>query len=256
MPKYQILYTAAVFYVEIIIFFVMSTILTILFDSLHLTDSLSERNKIFFFLSVFFNLIICSTLMMILSCAHSQLHALNTYLSLNLQKYREVSVVQVIKTTSILYDNLCDVIETISFFYCLIILIFLWGFLYFYVFVFFSFYLYVQVPSDDLFTYSLGSTGWLLYYTPCVLWIVVFSSWIEQDACITADLIQQLVNQKHQSRELKSFKSLNILMQQISHRRPKISCGLFAINWNFFFTVIGGIFSFSIILIQFSDDSK
>jgi hypothetical protein len=42
-------------------------------------------------------------------------------------------------------------------------------------------------------------------------------------------------------------------MLLVSHRQPKICCASFEVNWQLFFSIIACVFSFSLIVIQFSD---
>lgn len=187
---------------------------------------------------------------MTLLCTFYQIQALNYYLEKLLKNSKTFHIPSVVKRTAIIHDKLCDVVEAISAFYLPNIFTFFLGFWYFSMFAVYNTYLLIKFPSHQLEYFLRTSILWLLYYSPCVLWMITFSSCISKEGYRTANLIQHLTVLKTDRR---SLAKTNILMQQMSHRIPQISCGMFELNWKFFFACLGGTFNFSIILIQFCD---
>lgn len=250
MSKFQLLATSSIIIVQIGTFIFIFSILLSLFVLLGIFDSYSNRDKVFFLSSVFSNMLFGSTLMMILSCACHQLEALNTLLGNFLQDEEILLKMRLLKKVPIIYDKLCDIFDNISKFYLLSMVGFLFGFTYFNIFFIYEVCLLFQVQSKELFYFLGSSVLWNLYYGPFVLFITISASLIEKEGIKTVDIVQKLIRAFGNS---KDSKRLIILHQQSLHRRPKVSCELFELNWSFFFTILAGIFSFSIILIQFYD---
>lgn len=221
------------------------------FRSLNLFYYYGGANKLIFFATVFFFLQLCASFMMTLSYGYLQIKALNKFLVRTIQGHRRICIPNVIKKVSILYDSLCDLHDSISTFYMLTNLIFLMGFAAYHVIFFYSLYVYLKNPSIEQQVYLLAVAMWCFFHTPCMVWIMTFSSWIESEACKTAELTQLLANQDELLEE--TLRSSFIMTLQTNHRKPKIKCGLFDLNFKMLFTTIAGIFSFSIISIQFYD---
>lgn len=251
MTKAQIIRTALVFVVYNIIAIFTATVLVLTFKELDLTKYLSNKNRLFFFSSVFTNMLFSTTVMMTISCAYHQIQSLNAFIMECSNEPHRKSVGKVIREASIIHDKLCDLIDNFSTLYLFNILLFLIGFLYFSVFLCYAIFVYYQTPKVQSLLFLLSNFMWILYYIPCALWMVTFSSLTEHEGLRTADLIQQLMNVEKTS---KPSRRLNIMMLQMSHRTLQISCGgMFVLNWKLFFSLMGGIFSFAIILIQFYD---
>ncbi|CRL02698.1 CLUMA_CG016090, isoform A [Clunio marinus] len=66
----------------------------------------------------------------------------------------------------------------------------------------------------------------------------------------TAELLNQPLMIKNDRNALIRLKNMS---QQIEHRKPTLSCGIFIVNWKFMFSMICGIFNLAIVLIQFYD---
>lgn len=181
---------------------------------------------------------------MIMTCAYYQLHALANSLEKLSLDGQKISTVQVAKRVAIILDRICDIFETLPRFYLVNICSFLLGFSYFTIFFLYAMYLNITNPNEFLFNGVL----WIFYYSPFVLWMTILASQINSDTRRVANLIQRMASLEM---DALSLRKSNILMLQMMHRMPKISCGLFELNWKFFFSILSAIFSFFIILIQF-----
>lgn len=221
-----------------------------IFDKLLFTGSFSVANEVSFFLSVLLMMLCSVTLMMTLTCAYFQLKTFNNFLSKLIADPRKKSNIQIIIRTSILHDSICDCCEAISRFYNLLIMIFFFEFVFFNIFFFYLVYSLFKVYTLELFYFTLTGVLWISHYAPCIFWVTMFSSWIESEGLKTGNHIQMLANVE---KNLETLKKLTSLMQQVTHRSPKISCGMFDVNWKSFFGMLGAIFSFWIIMIQFYD---
>lgn len=144
---------------------------------------------------------------------------------------------------------MCDLHDSISSFYMINNMYSISGLTYFYVYLIYSSYVYFNQPSLDLLDFLLTDLLWGLYYTPCCLWMIIFSSWIESEGEKTVALVHQLASKDG---KLDVLKSSYIMALQAQHRQLKIS-SLFDVNWKTLFALLGTIFSYSIVLIQFHE---
>lgn len=227
--------------------------LIIIFTEMDYLQYISFLNQIFFFVSLFFYLQLCTSFMMILACAFYQLSAFNNHLKKFIDNPTQLEVSDVIRNTSIMYDKLCDVFDSISAFYMLSILMFILGSTYFNVYFWYLLYSFLAVASKGLGYFLTTTILWCLYYLPCIFWMVMFSSWIEYEGLRTVDLVLLLA---YKDTKLKNLKSSITMALQATHRRPKITCGLYELNWKALFAMMGSVFSFSVITIQFYDISN
>lgn len=251
MSRSHLIGTSSIFFGYILIFFALNSAISVIFIRLELVSSF--RDKIFFGSTILLYICLMTSLMMCVSCGYQLLKANNIHLLRYFNSRREIDIVDVIRKTSIMYDRICDIFDGISSFFSLIIIIFLLGFTYCYVFFAYGVYILVNNPNSSILLFLSATLLWIIYYSPCVIYLTLYSSWIRAEACQTADLIQLLVNRE---KDLQSLHKASIFALFVCHRTPKISCGLFEINWKTFFGLMGSIFSFSIILIQFYDVSK
>lgn len=221
--------------------------LGMVFDKMLFGGKFNLEVEIFFFMSILWMMLSCVTLMMILTCTYFQMKNFNNFLSELISHPQKKINVKIVIKTSILHDSLCDCSEAISTFYTLTILTILLGFLYFDIIFCFAIFILFKKFSNELFFFTLAGVLWIFYYSPSVVYITTFSSWIEKEGLRTGNLIQTLaINDNHSKR-------MWIMMQQMTHRSPKISCGMFDVNWKSFFGMLCAIFSFWIIMIQFYD---
>lgn len=250
VSKPQLALTALLVVFYSIFFLFLFAELGFTFEVLHLSDTVSTINNVLFFLPLCFSVVFISSMMMMLACSYFQLKALNTTVKKIYKSHDNATVRQIIKTISIMYDTLCDAFEEFSSFYFPNNAVFISGFLYYNILFYFVVFIYIKNPNERNFLFGLISFLWVAFYAPCIIWLITFASWIEKDGVKTANLIQKLANVDRDPTYLKLSK---ILMQQVTHRRSKITCFMFDLNWKFFFSMLGGISSFTIIFIQFYD---
>lgn len=221
-----------------------------IFDKLDMIGALSFKNAICAYASAFFYLYYNSGMMMVASCVHYQYRAANILLKKFLRSPPEKSISSIIKNASNIHDQICDICDAISAFYLINIVFLLISFSIFNMFSFYSLYIFIRDPRYRLGYFMLSAFVWLLYYGPCLLWTITYSVWIQREGLKALKLIQQLALRKATKQNIRK---LLIAMEQMTHREPKISCALFDLNWKFLFSFAGGIFSSTIILIQFYD---
>ena len=222
------------------------------FQYLQLFQTVTSVNKFIYFTAILCFVQLFASFMMVLCYAYYEVKVLNKFLVSTVEGSNKIRTPNIFRKVSIIYDKLCDLHDVISSFYLFSNLIFLMGLFYFNVFLFYSLYIYLRNPTVDLGYYFLTLLAWYFFYFPCVICIAV-SSLIEFEGCKTYHLIQILARTRGSK---KSLRSCSIFELQTKHRTPKITCGLFHINWKMFFTLIVGVFSSFIITVQFYDVSN
>lgn len=193
--------------------------------------------------------------MMIVSLSYYIIESLNQLLERKIMMKDETSekeMRKILKNSCKIHDKLCELFETLSLLYTINTLTIFLSFLFASVFSVFGVYSYIKAPSVQRLILNVMFCIWNSLFLPYVFWTVTYSSWIERDGRQTVDLMRRLM---FQEKYLDSLGELDIFYRQVIHRTPFVSVMVDRINWNFFFTVLSGIFSFSIILIQFYDVS-
>lgn len=216
------------------------------------TDGISGANRFFFLIAAFVFLHFCISFMMILTCCYWQLAALNVLIEKCYQKDFGMTEDKFVKKITQMYDKICDVIDAVSAYYLITVLIFICAFNMLNTFFFSLIYINFQNPSSETFYLFLTSVNIFLYYAPCILWTMMFAGWIQAEGKRTVSLVQKLANRRMSVKVLKIHSAFSLL---VAHRTPRISCGLFDLNWKTSFAMMGSIFSFTVIIIQFYDVS-
>lgn len=240
-----------IFYYNFIFLIVSFGILTI-FAKIGLSDSLSSRNKILFFSTVFTYVQLSSTFLMFEACVFCQFICLNNILRKGIEDPTRKPLIS-LRETSRIYDNICDIFDDLSEFYLPLCIIFLVGLLYYMTFFIYALYIYYENSSKSLAYFLASAILWIFYFSPTVGISMRTSSWVRTEAGKTIDYIQKLANRQSDQKVVKDSYIVNLLA---AHRKPRITIGLFELTWKSLFTVITLIYSFAIILIQFYDVSN
>lgn len=233
--------------------FVISLVMKDITGHLKLFENSTNLNKFYYYGTISFHTEYCATFMMMLSCAYFELIVFNKAIAIYAENSVYSSLTSTLKKLLVIHDKFCDVFESISKFYFINVLIVLLVFMYFCVASCYILFVFLMSPEMKTFFFLLVSVLWTLFYSPCVFWILTFSSWIESEGLKSAFYVSEI---QRNARNINHSKISNIFMLQIMHRRPKVSCGMFDLNWKFSFGLLCSIFSFSIILIQFYDVKK
>lgn len=197
--------------------FIMITFgIIFILNRLQLTQNTNVGFKIAFFGSLFFYTGYAVSFMMTLAAAYFHLKAINDFLLKCGDNPENFEVKIILKEISLMHDKLCDVFECISSYFVLIILVFFLGFTYFSVF-FYTLFVFFQDSNFKIFNFLLTSLLWVSYFTPSVVWLEYFSSFIEEEGSKTADHIQNLMLHE---KSLNILKKLNCFLLQVTHRNP------------------------------------
>ncbi|XP_055540607.1 uncharacterized protein LOC129727139 isoform X3 [Wyeomyia smithii] len=153
----------------------------------------------------------------------------------------------VIKQIKILHDKLNDVVELVN--YCFSVQITFCVGLCFVIGVVCSFGLFrAFIYRNELFYMGVLNFIWYMYYLFFVLFFIAVGSKITREGKRIGVLVHKAINCSTSSAVINE---LNIFSQQLLHRSPVITCGLFVYDWTLLYTMIGATATYLIILIQF-----
>jgi 7tm Chemosensory receptor len=190
------------------------------------------------------------TVMMLVATGCFLLQSTNLLLQRVIENPEGQEKLKILKIVSSVHEKICESFESISKFFLLFIIDLLTAYVIFVVFVNFSFFIYIKNPQNNILTFVVSGSSWVTLYAPCVVWLLIFVNWTRKECKRSACLASQLVDSET---SLKDVKRISCLLLQMEHRTPKISCGLFELDWHFYFFTLGTIFSMTIIFIQFYD---
>ncbi|XP_055610225.1 gustatory and pheromone receptor 33a-like isoform X3 [Uranotaenia lowii] len=153
----------------------------------------------------------------------------------------------VLKQIKILHDKLNDVVELVN--YCFSVQITFCVGLCFVIGVVCSFGLFrAFIYRNELFYMGVLNFIWYMYYLFFVLFFIAVGSKITREGKRIGVLVHKAINCSTSSAVINE---LNIFSQQLLHRSPVITCGLFVYDWTLLYTMIGATATYLIILIQF-----
>ena len=213
---------------------------------------MSFKNKFIFFALLYTFLPFNLGSWMITKCGYHQISALNKFLE-ELIENPVIATPDIIKNVTIIHDKICDLFVSISAFYVFIHMLIISSITYFFVFTTYSTFVYTKYPSQELIDFTMTVSSWCFYIGPFGLSLFALSSLTQSEGNKTANLVEQLANK---TGKIKMVKSSYILALQVRHRRAKITCGLYDIDWKVLFSVLGSVYSYSVIMIQFHDVLK
>ncbi|XP_038120101.1 gustatory receptor for sugar taste 43a isoform X6 [Culex quinquefasciatus] len=153
----------------------------------------------------------------------------------------------VLRQIKILHDKLNDVVELVN--YCFSVQITFCVGLCFVIGVVCSFGLFrAFIYRNELFYMGVLNFIWYMYYLFFVLFFIAVGSKITREGKRIGVLVHKAINC---STSTAVINELNIFSQQLLHRSPVITCGLFVYDWTLLYTMIGATATYLIILIQF-----
>ncbi|XP_052866876.1 putative gustatory receptor 28b [Anopheles cruzii] len=159
----------------------------------------------------------------------------------------EKEQINVLKQIKILHDKLNDVVELVN--YCFSVQITFCVGLCFVIGVVCSFGLFrAFIYRNELFYMGVLNFIWYMYYLFFVLFFIAVGSKITREGKRIGILVHKAINC---STSEGVIRELNLFSQQLLHRSPVITCGLFVYDWTLWYTMIGATATYLIILIQF-----
>lgn len=146
---------------------------------------------------------------------------------------------KITETTNLI--NICFSFNTVTYLFQLV---------FFTIFFSFGFYHYIISQNSELTQLLLNvvTLQWILFYLIGIMWVIVLSCRIKSQGNLTAVLFHKMLIKKNNP---KILKIVQLSALQFHHHSPEISCGMFKMDWSLMLTMIGAVFSYIIILIQF-----
>lgn len=226
-----------------------AVIVSFSFLKLNVLEKVGEVDRAVFVISLSLAVQISTSLLMIITLGYFVFLNLNQMIIDEIQQENH-SIAKVTKLAAVIFDRVCDIFETISKFFALITLVFLMVVIFFNVFLSYTFFVYLKTPTILIFFFLFATFSLALFYVPFALWINGMSSAVQSQSISTCNLMQHLISRRGDYKSMKHAKTFELL---VAHRQPKLSCGMFDLDWKLVFTMVGSIFSLSVIVIQFTD---
>lgn len=221
-----------------------------IFNALDLNASVSRNDRIYFNVAIFYYIQLSTSTAIIGNCISLVLRSLNTSLENALQKPGNLPYFDVIRRTSLIYIKVCEILSNSSIVFTFLFPPFLMIFVFYNLLLTYGLYVYQMCPNNQLFLFSLLAFFFVCLYAPTALIFFSVSSLISSQSQTAIDLVQQIVAKQS---NLVVQKKCNDLVLILEHTKPVWSCMMFDIHWKSFFSMLGVIFSYSVILVQFYD---
>lgn len=188
----------------------------------------------------------------LLFATYSRMAAINECLrkqklSVNSKTFKHCESVREI---AILHDIVCRITELMNQCFAFNLITFLFYIVFDVILFSFGIYNYLTTPNAavDQLIMNLVILQWIIYYFIGLFWIIVIASWIKSEGKKTVQLLQDLIIHNN---EVQLLKAVQLSTMQIVHQQPTISVGLFDIDFQLITLMIGAVFSYTIILVQF-----
>lgn len=228
----------------------MSNYLAVVLD---LTEKIPPSDYVFFTLALLCYVLFSAGVMIIASCTCLILVAMNKGLRTCLTNHAHRLNSDILRSVSKIYCKICEVTRSFSMAFGFMILPFMLTYISYAVLFFYSVFVYQRNPDERLFYFTIMAFSWVSYYTPPVLCYFVCSSILVSESHQILNLVQQISAKNYDFELLKKCNNLELLL---FHQQPKFSCGLFQLNLKTLFAMLAGIFSYTVILVQFYDVLK
>uniref|UniRef100_A0A3F2ZDJ7 Gustatory receptor n=1 Tax=Lutzomyia longipalpis TaxID=7200 RepID=A0A3F2ZDJ7_LUTLO len=168
----------------------------------------------------------------------------------NIDKSSEVTIDpedQVIRKFAIIHDRLNSIIrETNTCFSFQIMMNMISWFIYT-IYGTFNFYRLILINFKGYELLGYANMMWIVYHAMYLSAVVIFSSLIKAEGKKTSILLHQAINLEWNS---KIVREMRIFSQQLGHRQPIVTCGLFPFDWSLFYSSIGLCVTYLTIMIQ------
>lgn len=156
-----------------------------------------------------------------------------------------------LKNISIIVDKICDCLEGLKVGYTINTVAYLLQFSFSTIMTVYSVlaFLFKRNSGPRDLEHCILIISWEIYYVYFVAFVFVVANLISKEGkriCLT---IQELRYKCQQN--AKFHKRAALMLLQMHHRPPLVSCGVFVIDWKLLFQLMGACFSYLVIIIQF-----
>ncbi|XP_053690862.1 putative gustatory receptor 28a [Sabethes cyaneus] len=186
-----------------------------------------------------------------------RLWALNKLLGNNLVQSDKTKIIPVLEKESVqrvqqymqIYDQLCDLTDTVNFCYSGQIMIAVAGSFVFLLFFLFGVVLFIK-RNDAILDFPTSTVMWSVFYAVNVMLVVFMGSFLSREGKITINLIDQAIIS---SKNAEVTEMLHLFLMQLGHRSPALTCGLFPFDWTLVYSMMASSTTYLLILIQFEN---
>ncbi|EAT40324.2 AAEL007933-PA, partial [Aedes aegypti] len=171
-----------------------------------------------------------------------RLIVLNEIMSKNMVPARGSKIIQVAEKDGIqtiqqymqIYDQLCDLTETVNLCYSAQVMISIAGSFVYLLFFDFEVILNIKrgIPIQE---FSLSSVIWSIFYLSNVIIVVTVGSFLSHQGKYTSNLIDRAINSTNNA---EIIEMLRLFLMQLGHRTPTLTCGLFPFDWTLVYSVL------------------
>lgn len=239
------------------IFLINFTVNGFIMSIISLNDAPSPFQGVLYLLSNTTYMITTICYMLVLLAVYVRLKVVNDYMLKHIAKDQTTieDDCRALKIVKILHCKITETTNLINICFSLNIITYLFQLVFFTIFVSFGFYHYITSEDSEFsqFLMNFITLQWILFYLLAILWVIVLSNKIKHQGKSTALLFHKML-MKRRNPEMLKIVQLSAL--QFYHQSPEISCGMFKIDWPLMLTMIGAVFSYLIILIQFDSSSN
>ncbi|XP_055614278.1 putative gustatory receptor 28a [Uranotaenia lowii] len=186
-----------------------------------------------------------------------RLSALNQIISSNCVPSGDGKIIKVAEQFSIptiqqymqIYDQVCDITETVNLCYSGQIMIAIAGSFIYLLFYAFGTVVFIR-RGISIADFPLEDLMWTFIYSLNIIFIVSVGGALKSQAQRTSSLIDQAINA---TKNTDAAEMLRLFLMQMGHRTPTLTCGLFPFDWSLVYSIVATSTTYLIILIQFEN---
>lgn len=190
--------------------------------------------------------------MMIIYLTYSRLSLIRRYFEtfINDRKSAPKEVVESLMRISVFMDRICDTLDLMKICYTTGLVFYLTHFTFQSVISIYGFISYYFASHSGY--YDLGNSSvtmtWEIFYAPAFFWIFIFANLIKKEGKKLSKLTRTILLNKYHEKINKRMKLMNM---QLLHREMHIESAFYVIDWKLLFFIIGEVFSYLVIVVQF-----
>uniref|UniRef100_A0A3F2ZDH1 Gustatory receptor n=1 Tax=Lutzomyia longipalpis TaxID=7200 RepID=A0A3F2ZDH1_LUTLO len=154
---------------------------------------------------------------------------------------------KLVKHVTSAHDKLNDIVAQINSCYAFQIMMNMISWFIYTIYGTFNFYRLILINFKGYELLGYANMMWIVYHAMYLSAVVIFSSLIKAEGKKTSILLHQAINLEWNS---KIVREMRIFSQQLGHRQPIVTCGLFPFDWSLFYSSIGLCVTYLTIMIQ------
>uniref|UniRef100_A0A7G3A7I6 Gustatory receptor n=1 Tax=Lutzomyia longipalpis TaxID=7200 RepID=A0A7G3A7I6_LUTLO len=142
--------------------------------------------------------------------------------------------IRLIRKVSTIYDRLSGITSHMNVCFSFQIMMNMISWFIYTIYGTFNFYRLILINFKGYELLGYANMMWIVYHAMYLSAVVIFSSLIKAEGKKTSILLHQAINLEWNS---KIVREMRIFSQQLGHRQPIVTCGLFPFDWSLFYSV-------------------